>query len=59
MPTLSDQAAPSAASPAQPAHPRRPYQPPRLITHGTVAELTANSGGNGPAPSGIDFADGG
>ncbi|HUS14176.1 MAG TPA: lasso RiPP family leader peptide-containing protein [Chloroflexia bacterium] len=25
----------------QPAAPRRPYSPPRLVTHGTVAAITA------------------
>jgi hypothetical protein len=37
---------------------RRPYEMPKLTIHGTVAEMTANPG-NGPLPSGPDFADGG
>ena len=33
----------------QRAAPRRPYRPPRLVTHGTVAELTALLAGAPPS----------
>ena len=50
MPPSYNQATPNVARPAQPANPRRPYSLPRLVTHGTIAELTASLPA-GPAPS--------
>jgi hypothetical protein len=41
MSPQSNQPAPNVIQPAQPTHPRRPYSSPRLITHGTVANITA------------------
>jgi hypothetical protein len=48
----------NAARPSEQTEPRRPYSPPRLITHGTVAELTGQ-GLAGPGVSLPDFAGGG
>ena len=41
------------ATPKQPPAPRRPYRPPRLLTHGTVAAITAAA----PSPwAGVGYA---
>jgi hypothetical protein len=52
MPPPSNQAAPSIARPTQQTSPRRPYSTPRLLTHGTIVELTASLP-DGPGISGL------
>jgi hypothetical protein len=50
MPPQSNLARPNVIQPAQPTHPRRPYSAPLLITHGTVANITA------ALPQGVGYA---
>jgi hypothetical protein len=50
MPSQSNQATPNVARPARQTSPRRPYRPPRLVTHGTVANITA------VLPQGVGYA---